>query len=211
MVSVQEEKPLLRGVSHQYGFFLSLLTGSILLWNTPIESLPPMILYVFGVSGLLASSALFHRGKWTPKQSALMRRIDRTMIFVLIAGSYTPFGWILFDGWVNRVILQSMWLAVVLGVVFNLLWLGAPNWLRSSLYLLVGWLPVLMLPEFLQKTERWCLVMVFSGGVAYSIGAVIYACKKPNIWPDTFGFHELFHLFVLLGISLHYTAMWALF
>ena len=161
------------------------------------------LIFSLSLSALLGTSALYHRVNWSEKHRMWFRRLDRTMIFVLIAGTYAPFGMLIFQGWLNEVVFWSLWGFVGLGFLLNVVWAGAPKWLRASLYVLVGWFGVPMLPMLFSKTGIWCAGLLLAGGIAYTVGAVFYALKKPNIVPQVFGYHELFHSFVLLGAVLH--------
>ena len=205
------EKPKLRGVLHQYGFFLSLFAGAwLLLMTEGRRELLTILVYSLGLSALLGTSALYHRINWSEQPRMQMRRLDRTMIFVLIASTYTPFGVLAFDGDKNRFVLWALWIFVAIGFVINFLWGKAPKWLIASLYIGVGWLVALMLPEYQSQTGPTISGLMLAGGISYTVGAVFYALKRPNLVPFVFGYHELFHSFVLLGAAAHYLAVYYL-
>ena len=201
-------KPKLRGVLHQYGFFISLPLGG---WMMSLADgggdFWPILVYCIGLSALLGTSALYHRIDWPEDKRMRMRRLDRTMIFVLIATTYTPFGVLAFTGSKNTFVLRALWGAVLVGFVLNFLWVKAPKWLIASLYVIVGWLVALMLPEYHQQTGSTIAGLMLAGGISYTVGAAFYAFKGPNLVPGVFGYHELFHLFVLIGAGFHYAAV----
>ena len=202
------EKPKLRGVLHQYGFFVSLFLGAwIVFLANQAGRLVPGIVYALSLSALLGTSALYHRVNWSDKKRQWMRNLDRTMILIMITGSYTPFGMCVFSGARNDAVFLALWIAVLVGFVLNVLWSGAPKWLRASLFVVVSWTGVLMVPQLIEKTGMVCTSLVIGGGLVYTVGAVFYALKKPNLIPGIFGYHELFHGFVLIGAFMHYLAI----
>ena len=170
----------------------------------------PILIYCLGLSALLGTSALYHRIDWPEAKRLRMRRLDRTMIFVLIATTYTPFGLLAFTGSKNIFVLRALWSSVFVGFVLNFLWANAPKWLIASLYVMVGWLVALMLPEYYQQTGSTIAGLMLAGGISYTVGAVFYAFKGPNLVPGVFGYHELFHAFVLLGAGFHFAAVYNL-
>lgn len=202
------EKPKLRGVLHQYGFFVSLLLGIWVVFSAQkVNQVIPGIIYALSLSALLGTSALYHRVNWSERKRQWMRSIDRAMILVLIVGTYTPFGMCVFSGPTNDYVFVFLWISVAVGFVLNVLWSGAPKWLRAGLYVVVSWVGILMLPQLFDRAGAACAWLVLGGGVVYTVGAVFYALKKPNLIPGVFGYHELFHGFVLIGALLHYLAI----
>lgn len=202
------EKPKLRGVLHQYAFFLFLPLEIWLMTRVEgqAETLITLI-YCLGLSALLATSALYHRINWEEEKRQRMRKLDHTMIFVQIATSYSPFGVLAFTGFKNQVVLSILWLSVVVGFFINMIWGKAPKWVSATLYLCVGWTVVVMFPEFYQSTGATIFYFMLAGGVSYTIGALCYAVKRPNLLPGVFGYHEMFHSFVILGAGLHYISI----
>ena len=201
------QKPRFRGVSHQYAFFVSLIAGSLLValadgTRTRLVALA----YALSLSSLLGVSALYHRVNWAPRARAWMRRLDHTMIFVLIAGSYTPMALLVLEGPLAQKTLVVLWAVVGFGALFNLVWIKAPKWLMSVLCLAAGWIGVLTLPELYERLGGGFVAMLAGGGVLYTIGALAYAFKRPNPWPQTFGYHEIFHLLVVAAAGLHFAA-----
>lgn len=205
------EKPTLRGVLHQYAFFTFLPLEVWLM--TCVEGQTEAfvtLLYCFGLSSLLAVSALYHRINWPEKQRYRMRKLDHSMIFVQIATSYTPFGVLAFTGFKNQVVLSILWLSVFVGFVINMIWGNAPKWVSALLYISVGWTVMIMFPEFYQYTGATTFYFMLAGGISYTIGALFYAAKRPNLKPGVFGYHELFHSFVILGAGLHFISIYML-
>jgi hemolysin III len=207
-------KPRLRGVLHQWGFIGSLLTGGVLVLEAESQrARVAMSIYAVSVAALLGTSALYHRTNWrTRKARRWMRRLDHTMIFVLIAGSYTPFGLLVVHGFLGPLILITVWSAALAGAVFKLVWIDAPSWLIAATYVAMGWIVIVTFPELVDRLGPVAVAGLALGGVLYSAGAVIYACQRPNPIPTVFGYHELFHLLVLLAAGLQYAvvAFWVL-
>jgi hemolysin III len=204
-----EQKPSMRGVLHQYGFFLSLLVGPFLIvQGKNSQEMTVLGIYVLTLLALLGTSALYHRLDWSPTNRKRMRKLDHTMIFVFIAGSYTPFGVLGFTSSRNTFVLSTLWIAVLIGFFVNMIWENAPKWVSASLYLGVGWLVAIMSPEFMLHTGAACTYLMLFGGVLYSIGAIFYATKRPNPLPNVFGYHEMFHGCVLLGALAHYSSIY---
>ena len=164
-------------------------------------------IYALSLSLVLGTSALYHRITWSPEWYRWIRRIDHTMIFVLIAGTYTPFALMVFEGTLSQVVFVILWAAVLVGLVFNLLWENAPKWLRASLYVSVSWSAVAALPEMTERLGLGCVALMLGGGLIYSLGALVYAIKRPNPKPMVFGYHEIFHACVVMAAAVHYTAV----
>jgi hemolysin III len=156
---------------------------------------------IFGLSmiELYTVSAIYHIGNWPAPQRRVLRTIDHANIFILIAGTYTPLCFILLSGWFRIAMLLVIWLLAVLGVCLSFFTLKLPRWVLASLYVGTGWVAILALPTFLTKVPWTALATLALGGILYTIGAVIYARKKPDPFPKVLGFHEVFHLFVVAG------------
>ena len=201
-------KPKLRGVFHQYGFFVSLFMGGYMLFISDGNAARvASLIYALSISCLLGTSALYHRINWSPGKRRWMRGLDRAMIIVLIAGSYTPYGLLVFEGQQNDIVFWALWISVIVGSLLNLAWTAAPKWLRTSFYMGVGWLGATMLPQMAVDPGMDCTILVLVGGGFYSVGAIFYATKKPNPVPGVLGYHELFHAFVLIALLFHYLAV----
>jgi hemolysin III len=207
-------RPRLRGVLHQWAFAASLLAGGMLLLEA--ESARARIavaIYALSVAALFGTSALYHRVHWrTVAARRWMRRLDHTMIFVLIAGSYTPFALLVLHGTLALVILIAAWSAALAGAIFKLAWIDAPAWLIALVYIASGWLVVGAVPQLVSRLGLVAVAALGLGGVLYSVGAVIYARKRPDPVPTVFGYHEVFHLLVILAAALQYAvvAFWVL-
>ncbi len=202
------ERPRLRGVSHQWAFFVSLAAGAALVVaaDTPRATVA-MAIYAFSLSALLGTSALYHRVTWEPGPRRWMRRLDHTMIFVLIAGTYTPFALLIMHGTLADVILISVWALAVAGAVFNLIWWDAPKWVTSVIYLSTGWVAIAALPQLWQEIGPVGVGLIALGGALYTAGAVVYARRSPDPPPEVFGYHEIFHLLVIAAAAVQYAAV----
>ena len=200
-------KPLLRGVSHQIAFVVTLLAGIFLVLRAPNTTARiSTAIYIASVATLFGISALYHRPTWSVIARARMRRLDHSAIFVLIAGTYTPMALTLLAASANRM-LTVAWIGAGLGIVRALFWVNAPKWLVAVLALAMGWLAILYFPAIRNVTSTWVVIWMVAGGVAYSIGAVIYAVRRPDPWPRTFGYHEIFHALVIVGAACHFAAV----
>ena len=202
------ERPRLRGVSHQWAFFVSVLAGAALVVaaQTPRATIA-MAIYAFSLSALLGTSALYHRVTWQPGSRRWMRRLDHTMIFVLIAGTYTPFALLVMHGTLAEVILISVWALAAAGAVFNLLWWDAPKWVTSIVYLSTGWVAIAALPQLWEEIGPVGVGLIALGGALYTAGAVVYARRRPDPRPEVFGYHEIFHLLVIVAAAVQFAAV----
>ncbi len=205
-------RPRLRGVLHQWACAVSLLAGGALLAEADsARARVAVAVYALSVTALFGTSALYHRVNWrTVAARRWMRRLDHTMIFVLIAGSYTPFALLVLHGTLALVILITAWSAALAGAVFKLTWIDAPAWLIALVYVASGWIAVAALPQLIARLGVPAVIALGLGGVLYSVGAVIYARKRPDPVPTVFGYHEVFHLLVILAAALQYAvvALW---
>jgi hemolysin III len=202
-------KPRMRGVLHQWAFPASLAAGTALVLEAGSASARiATLIYALSVAALFGTSALYHRIDWrTLAARRWMRRLDHTMIFVLIAGSYTPFALLILHGTLGVVILVGVWSAALAGAVFKLLWIDAPGWLAAACYIALGWVAVIVTPELLGRLGVAAVGALALGGVLYSVGGVVYALKRPDPVPAVFGYHEVFHLLVLIAAALQYTVV----
>ncbi|HEX4563772.1 MAG TPA: hemolysin III family protein [Solirubrobacteraceae bacterium] len=201
-------KPRLRGVFHQYAFLVSLGCGAGLV--AAASSGRPRLaasVYALAVSALLGTSALYHRVNWRPAARRWMRRLDHSMIFVLIAGTYTPVALLALHGTLANVILVVLWAGAAGGVIFKLAWIDAPKPLLAGVYVGLGLVCAAVFGE-LPAAIGWLAVAgLVTGGVLYIAGAVVYASQRPNPWPKVFGYHEIFHVLVIAAASLHYAVI----
>jgi len=200
--------PLLRGVSHVYAFWFALAAAVLLmaLAKDPAARVAASV-YGLGLCALFAGSALYHRWRWDPRWRPLLRRIDHSTIFFFIAASYTPVALLVLGGSLRLFVLLVVWAGAVAGMVFSIVWIEAPRFLVAGTYLALGWVAVVTIPELAQRLPLTPLALLAAGGGLYTIGAIIYALRRPNPWPRTFGFHELFHAFVIAAALAHFVAM----
>jgi hemolysin III len=201
-------KPRLRGVFHQYAFFVSLGSGTllVLLAATPRASVAAAI-YAASVSALFGVSALYHRVTWTTPARRRMRRLDHSMIFLLIAGTYTPVGLLVLQGTLATVVLAVVWGGALAGIALELAWTTAPRWLGGTVYLALGWVAVVATPQLFAQLGLTAVLLIVAGGLAYSVGAAVYALRRPDPVPAVFGYHEVFHLLVIAGVAAHFLAI----
>jgi hemolysin III len=202
-------KPRLRGVSHQWAFFVSVVLGTVLVLVAPAgEAKVAAAIYAFSVAGLFGSSALYHRINWTSLSARRwMRRLDHSMIFVLIAGTYTPFALLVLHGTLATVILIVIWTGAAAGIVLKLCWIDAPKWLIAVIYVALGWVAVAAFPDMLDGLGVTPTAMVAAGGALYTVGAVVYARQRPDPAPQVFGYHEVFHALVIAAAALQYAVI----
>jgi hemolysin III len=201
-------KPRLRGVVHQWAFFVSLAAGAALVVFAPDGAAKAACaVYAFALCALLGTSALYHRVTWRPAVRQWMRRLDHSMIFVLIAGTYTPFAVLVLPQPLGDVVLLGVWGGALAGIVFTLVWIRAPKWLTAAAYIALGWFSLIALPQLVERTGVGGLALLAAGGVAYTVGAVIYARRRPDPRPGVFGYHELFHVLVVVAAAAHFAAV----
>ena len=208
------ERPLLRGVFHQYAFFVALgASATLLLSTSPGSQLAATLIYCSALCGSLGVSALYHRIRWSHRSRVWMRRLDHSMIFILIAGTYTPFPMLVFNPPVGRTALILIWIAALAGVALKLLWIQAPDWLAAAIYVAVGFLILPMLPSMTNALGSIPVVLFVLGGLLYLFGAIIFALKRPDPIPHIFGYHEIFHLCVVAAACLHFIVIadWVIF
>lgn len=207
-MSVVRPRPRLRGVSHQLAFVVALALTPLMIVITPGVAARFVIAgYALAIVGLFGVSALYHRLDWGERGRAVMKRLDHSMIFVTIAATYTPIAVFSLDDATARWILPTVWIGAAAGIIGRLLWVGAPYPVVAAPYLALGWVGVAALPSVLDGLGPAGFVLVVVGGGLYSIGAVFYALHRPNPWPTWFGYHEIFHLFVIGGVATHYVAI----
>jgi hemolysin III len=207
--TVDLTKPRLRGVSHQWAFYVSLALGAALV--AAAEAGQPRLaatVYALSVAALFGTSALYHRITWASLAARRwMRRLDHSMIFFLIAGTYTPFALLVLDGTLATVILVVVWAGALAGSLMKLVWIDAPKALVAILYLALGWVAVAAFPTMLDELGITGTALVTVGGLLYTAGALVYAFQRPNPAPAVFGYHELFHALVILAAALQYAVI----
>ncbi|WP_091604045.1 PAQR family membrane homeostasis protein TrhA [Micromonospora mirobrigensis] len=205
-------KPRMRGWLHTYAFFVALVCGIVLCWVAAARPgwapLVSCLIYSITVCGLFGTSALYHRRVWSERGYQIMRRMDHSMIFVFIAGTYTPFCVLLLHQRMATIMLALVWGGALAGVAVKLIWPHAPRWVSAPMYLALGWVAVVMLPQILHSGGVTALVLLAVGGAIYSVGAIFYALRRPNPWPTVFGHHEFFHACTLLAAICHHIAIY---
>jgi hemolysin III len=206
--TLEEVKPRLRGWLHAASAPLTLAAGIVLVVLSPTA--PTRIgSAVFATSALVlfSVSAIYHRGTWSPRAWRFLRRFDHANIFLLIAGSYTPFTLLLLRGSDRVVLLSVVWTGAVLGVLFRVFWNDAPRWLYTPIYLALGWTAVFFFPQFVHHAGTAVLVLMAVGGGLYTLGGVVYGLKRPDPFPRWFGFHEVFHSLTIAAFVTHYVGV----
>lgn len=207
--AVAAVKPKLRGWLHAGTFPLALAAGIVLIAVAPsTEVRISAAIYTLTATLLFGISAMYHRGLWSPRVKATLKRFDHANIFLIIAGTYTPFTLLLLTPGQAAMLLSVVWAGALLGVGFRVLWVGAPRWLYVPIYVALGWSAVFWLPAFASRGGAAVVTLIIVGGVMYTIGAVIYGAKRPNPSPRWFGFHEIFHAFTLAGFASHHVGIW---
>jgi hemolysin III len=205
-------RPRWRGWLHVWAFVASVATGAVLIAVVAAtrgdRAGAATTVYALTVSLLFGISALYHRINWSPPWRAVLARLDHSMIFVFIAGTYTPFAVLSLPPDTGRVVLAVVWLGAVVGLSVRALWRSAPNWAAVPLYLGLGWVAVFVMPQLLREGGVAAFVLLIIGGLLYTLGAVMFAAKRPDPVPHVFGYHEMFHLCTVLAAICHYVAVW---
>ena len=201
----EEVKPKLRGWLHAATAPLTLAAGVVLIALSPNAS-TRLGSSVFAASALVlfTVSAVFHRGSWSPRVWMFLRRFDHANIFLLIAGSYTPFTLLLLDGRDQTILLSVVWVGAALGIIFRVFWAGAPRWLYTPIYIALGWAAIFFFGDFVENAGTAVLTLMVVGGLLYTLGGVVYGFRRPNPSPIWFGFHEVFHTLTIAAFVTHY-------
>jgi hemolysin III len=203
----QVAPPKLRGWFH-LGATPAVIIASLVLFVLSKNSFKfAVALYSITAILLFSVSAVYHRVPWSPSKKKIWRRFDHANINLLIAGSYTPFAVTLLHGRDRTILLSVIWIGALIGVAVRIFWIGAPRWFYVANYLILGWIAVAYLPQIYRAGGLWILLPIIFGGLLYSIGAVFYALKRPGMNAKYFGFHELFHIFVLAAWVSQYVAI----
>jgi hemolysin III len=201
-------KPHLRGWLHAGMVPLALAAGIVLIALAPTTS-GRIAATVFSISAwlLFGTSAVYHRGNWSPRVAGVLKRMDHSNIFLIIAGTYTPFA-LLLPREQARTMLLIVWIGAVAGVLFRVFWVGAPRWLYTPVYVALGWVAVFYLGPLLHFGGPAIVTLIAVGGLLYTAGALVYGIKRPNPSPRWFGFHEIFHALTVAAFAAHYVAAW---
>ncbi len=206
-------KPRLRGWLHLWSFAVSIAASATLISIAAslvgAGAALATTVYSITILGLFGISALYHRRTWrTDRGRFVMKRLDHSMIFLFIAGTYTPIAALAMAPDTARVVLLVVWIGALAGVVLKLVWPHAPSWLAVPIYIALGWVAVFVLPDILTHGGVAALVLILVGGLAYTVGGVMYATHWPNPWPKTFGYHEFFHAATVVAAICHHVAIW---
>ncbi|MFI6518951.1 hemolysin III family protein [Spirillospora sp. NPDC050679] len=201
-------KPKLRGWLHLGTFPVALVAGVLLVALGPTrEARLCAAVYALTSALLFGVSAAYHRGRWSPRVADVLRRFDHANIYLIIAGTYTPFAYLILDGMARTLVLAVVWGGALAGVLFRILWTNAPRMLYTALYIGLGWVAAFFVPQFIEGTGVVVALLVALGGVLYSIGGLVYGLRRPDPSPRWFGFHEVFHAFTVAAYVLQYIAV----
>ena len=202
-------KPRLRGVSHQWAFFVAVVAGAVLVVAAPSgRATLAATIYALSVVAMFGASALYHRVDWKSVSARRwMRRLDHSAIFLLIAGTYTPFALLVLDGPLATVILIVVWAGALGGILLKLVWIDAPKVVAAAVYVMLGWVAVAAFPDLLDELGVTGTALVCLGGLLYTLGALVYAFKRPDPVPTVFGYHEIFHALVIVAAALQYAVV----
>jgi hemolysin III len=201
-------RPRWRGVLHAGAFPLSVVLGlALVVAADGPEARISSAVYAFSCCLLFGVSALYHRGDWSPQTRVVLQRLDHSNIFVIIAGTYTPFAVLALSGLSRELVLATVWAGAVAGTLLNLTWPTAPRWLNVPLYLALGWVALPLIPSLVRDAGWFATALIAVGGIFYTLGAVVYARRRPDPDPAVFGYHEVFHAFTLAGYLTHYVAV----
>jgi hemolysin III len=201
-------KPRLRGVSHQYAFFAAMAAGAALVvLARGAEARVAVGVYALSLCAMFGASALYHRIDWPPRPGVWLRRLDHSMIYVLVAGTYTPFALLVLEPALGWALLAVVWAGAVAGVLVSLVWIDAPRWLSAVLYVVLGWIGVMALPQLWDRAGAMAVALLATGGVLYTLGALVYARRRPDPAPRVFGFHEVFHALVIAAAASQFAAV----
>ncbi|MBC6463271.1 PAQR family membrane homeostasis protein TrhA [Actinomadura sp. HBU206391] len=201
-------KPKLRGWLHMGAFPAVVVAGLVLvaLGPTPQARIAAAI-YAATSALLFGVSGTYHRGRSSGPMTEVLRRVDHANIYLIIAGTYTPFAALALEGTAQAVVLSVIWFGALAGVIFRTIWLGAPRWLYTSLYIGLGWVAVFFIPQFASGAGVAATVLVITGGALYSVGGVVYGLRRPDPSPRWFGFHEVFHACTLAAYIAQFVAV----
>lgn len=201
-------KPRLRGVLHEAAFFVALVVGVLLVINAN-GTRASLAAAVFGgsVVAMLGASALYHRVTWSVRVRPWMRRLDHAGIYLLIAGTYTPVGLLTLRGTMREVVLAVVWIGAAAAILMKFMWVSAPKWLSAVTGIALGWAGIAAMPQVARHAGAAAVVLLGIGGLAYTVGAVVYARRRPDPVPAVFGYHELFHALTLVAVTCQYVAI----
>ncbi len=205
VVAAQPLKPRLRGRIHQVAFFVSIPAGAVLVYlANGTAATAVATIYALSLAAVFGSSAAYHRGSWTERARRWMKRLDHSMIFVLIAASYTPVAALVLGGTWEVVLLSVIWAGAVVGITMKMARPDGFSIPSAALYMVLGWLAVVAFPQLLREMTPAELILLITGGLLYTVGAIIFASRRPDPSPATFGYHEVWHSFMVAAAGCHY-------
>lgn len=200
-------RPRLRGVLHLVGFFGACLVGVGFVVSLDGRRLVAAAVFAASAAAMLGASALYHRVTWTPRARLWMRRVDHAGVYLLIAGTYTPVGLLSLHGSLQRIVLAVVWAGAGAAILQKLCWVGSPKWLSALFGVSLGWVGVAALPQLATTAGPAAVALLAAGGIAYTVGAIVYARRRPDPAPAVFGYHEVFHALTLVALSCQYVAI----
>jgi hemolysin III len=200
-------RPRLRGALHQAGFIAAVAVGVAFVVSADGRDVAPAAVFAASAAVMLGVSTLYHRVTWSPRVRPWMRRADHAGIYLLIAGTYTPVGLLSMHGTLQRVMLAVVWSGAGAAILTKLCWVSSPKWLSAVFGLTLGWVGVIALPQLEHSAGPGAVALLGAGGLAYSAGAIVYARRKPDLFPTVFGYHELFHALTLVALACQYIAI----
>ena len=201
-------KPRFRGFSHSVAFVIAVPLGLALVLEAHTgRGRFSAIVFAATVAAMFGASALYHSPNRSEAPKRWLRRVDHAGIYGLIAGTYTAFGLLALDGYWRWVVLSIVWAGALAGIVFKFAWLDAPKWISAVIGVALGWVGVVVAPQLLHAIGVGALLLVLAGGVLYTLGAIVYALRRPDPRPAVFGFHEVFHVLVIAAVACQYAAV----
>lgn len=202
-------KPLLRGVLHQIAFLVSLVVGTLLIVASAGGARERLSAVAFAgsVAACFGLSSLYHRVTWSPRLRLWMRRVDHAGVYILIAGTYTPVGLLALDRTWRWIVLGTVYAGAGAAIVLKFAWVDAPKWVAAALGIALGWVAIFALPQLALTLGATAVALLAAGGIAYTAGAVVYARRRPDPFPQAFGYHELFHALTIIGVACQYVAI----
>jgi len=201
-------RPLLRGVLHEVAAVFAVGAGIVLV--VAADGVRPSVaagIFAGSVALMLATSAAYHRITWSPRVRPWMRRLDHAAIYALIAGTYTPVGLLMLEGRLQVLVLSVVWTGAAVATLLKLAWVDGPKWISAAIAIALGWVGIVAMPELLRTGGVTPVALIAAGGVAYTLGAIVYARQRPDPVPSVFGYHELFHALTLVALALQYVAI----
>jgi hemolysin III len=205
---VESSLPRLRGLLHAYAFWFAVVAAVVLVAVADgSRARISAVIYGIGLCALFGASATYHRWRGNPRWKPILRRIDHSTIFIFIAASYTPIALLVLEDPLRVIVLVSVWVGALTGVAMSIAWIDAPRVLVALCYVAVGWVAIVAMPQLFSHRGAAMPLLLLVGGILYSLGAAAYATKRPNPWPRTFGFHEVFHSLVIAAAVVHFVAI----